>query len=139
MSAMITFDNGRHYYTADELQHFCNVLDEIRSLYPEIDRHMVDNFAQLLDPYMDGEVVFLSVQHIGNRIAETIVQYMDVDVAELVVQHMDSKLAGYSWQQIVREMDDELREEIHTELAPCTDMEFLVAYLRRAADDIVIG
>lgn len=28
-------------------------------------------------------------------------------------------------------MDDELREELHSELAPCTDTEFLEAYMAR--------
>lgn len=36
-------------------------------------------------------------------------------------------------------MDDELREQIHNELAPCSDEEFLAAYLERATDDIIIG
>ena len=28
-------------------------------------------------------------------------------------------------------MDDEIREELHAELAPCTDLEFLEAYMKR--------
>ena len=31
----------------------------------------------------------------------------------------------------VNMMDDELREEIHRELAPCTDEEFLTEYCKR--------
>ena len=31
-------------------------------------------------------------------------------------------------------MDDEIREEIHAELAPCTDEEFLAEYIRRHQD-----
>lgn len=30
-------------------------------------------------------------------------------------------------------MDDDLREELHVELAPCTDAEFLAAYMERHA------
>jgi hypothetical protein len=32
------------------------------------------------------------------------------------------------WNVIEHYMDDELREEIHMELAPCTDFEFYMAY-----------
>lgn len=28
-------------------------------------------------------------------------------------------------------MDDEIREELHRELAPCTDLEFLEAYMEK--------
>lgn len=28
-------------------------------------------------------------------------------------------------------MDDDIREELHRELAPCSDEEFLAAYIRR--------
>ena len=31
-------------------------------------------------------------------------------------------------------MDDEIREEIHMELAPCTEQEFLDAYVERHAE-----
>ena len=36
-------------------------------------------------------------------------------------------------------MDDETREAVHRELAPCTDLEFLVRYLKLAPDDLIIG
>ena len=32
-------------------------------------------------------------------------------------------------------MDDEIREEIHADLAPCTDEEFLAEYIRRHQDE----
>lgn len=31
-------------------------------------------------------------------------------------------------------MDDELREEVHADLAPCTDQEFFEEYARRHAE-----
>lgn len=31
-------------------------------------------------------------------------------------------------------MDDEIREELHSEMAPCTDEEFLEAYMERHAE-----
>lgn len=36
-------------------------------------------------------------------------------------------------------MDDDTREAIHAELAPCDDLEFLQAYLGLAKDDLIIG
>ena len=34
-----------------------------------------------------------------------------------------------NWNAIVNMMDDEIREQVHMELAPCTDEEFLKRYL----------
>lgn len=31
-------------------------------------------------------------------------------------------------------MDDEIREELHAEMAPCTEQEFLDAYVKRHAE-----
>ena len=36
-------------------------------------------------------------------------------------------------------MDDDTRETVHRELAPCTDVEFLTRYLEFATDDLIIG
>ena len=36
-------------------------------------------------------------------------------------------------------MDDELREMVHSELAPCTDREYLERYTELAACDLIIG
>ena len=33
------------------------------------------------------------------------------------------------WNVIVNMMDDEIREKLHNELAPCTDQEFMDAYV----------
>lgn len=40
---------------------------------------------------------------------------------------------------IVASMDDETRELVHNKLAPCSEIEFLEAYLELAPEDIVIG
>lgn len=34
-----------------------------------------------------------------------------------------------NWDVICSYMDDEIRERVHTEMAPCTEMEFLTRYL----------
>lgn len=36
-------------------------------------------------------------------------------------------------------MDDDTREAVHNELAPCSDLEFLTRYLELAPDDLIIG
>ena len=43
------------------------------------------------------------------------------------------------WDAIVNMMDDDTREAIAADLAPCSELEFLEAYLERAADDLIIG
>lgn len=43
------------------------------------------------------------------------------------------------WDVLAQAMDDDLREELHSELAPCGNREFLTAYLERAPHDLVIG
>ena len=36
-------------------------------------------------------------------------------------------------------MDDDTREAVHNELAPCSDIEFLERYLEIAPDDLIVG
>lgn len=43
------------------------------------------------------------------------------------------------WDVIVNMMDDDIREAVNADLAPCTDEEFLAGYLRRSDDGLVIG
>lgn len=43
------------------------------------------------------------------------------------------------WDVIVNMMDDDIREAVNADLAPCTDEEFLADYLRRSDDGLVIG
>lgn len=43
------------------------------------------------------------------------------------------------WDAIVEMMDDEIREAVSYDLAPCTEEEFLAEYLRRADAGLVIG
>ena len=43
------------------------------------------------------------------------------------------------WDNIVSYMDDDAREEVHSELAPCNKLEFLKRYLEIAKTNLVIG
>lgn len=44
-----------------------------------------------------------------------------------------------SWDVVVAAMDDEIREQVHGELAPCSNTEFLARYLELASEPLVIG
>lgn len=51
----------------------------------------------------------------------------------------DFPKCGVSWETVVTMMNDDLREEVHRNIAPCTEMEFLKEYLKRAKEDLIIG
>lgn len=48
-------------------------------------------------------------------------------------------LEAISLDTMLNYMDDDTREAVHNEIAPCTDIEFLTRYLEIAPDDLVIG
>lgn len=43
------------------------------------------------------------------------------------------------WDAVTDLMIDEIRETVHNDVAPCTDQEFLAAYLAAAPDDLIVG
>lgn len=51
----------------------------------------------------------------------------------------EDALQAHSMETIVNYMDDDTRETVHNEIAPCTDIEFLTHYLEIAANDLIIG
>ena len=51
----------------------------------------------------------------------------------------EEAIDGMRWDVIAHYMEDEAREQVHNELAPCTDLEFLTRYLEIADHDLVIG
>lgn len=44
---------------------------------------------------------------------------------------------GPYWDALVEMMDDDIRERVHYELAPCTDEDFLRRYLDLAKEDLI--
>ena len=44
------------------------------------------------------------------------------------------KTYNKNWDQLVELMNDEIREDVHAELAPCTNEEFLARYLELDPD-----
>lgn len=59
--------------------------------------------------------------------------YMSAE--EAIGQILDNGL----WEAVVNAMDDEIREEVHSELAPCAELTFLKRYLQLASDDLIVG
>lgn len=52
---------------------------------------------------------------------------------------VDEAISGADWDVIENLMDDDTREAVHFELAPCTNEEFLRRYLELAENDLIIG
>jgi hypothetical protein len=59
--------------------------------------------------------------------------YMDADEAVPIIKERNL------WDAVVQMMDDETREKVHDEIAPCTEHEFLERYLEIAPHDLVVG
>ena len=57
--------------------------------------------------------------------------------AEEAMQEVSER--PYLWQMLVDIMDDDIREAVHRDLAPCSEEQFLTEYLKRANDDLIIG
>ena len=51
----------------------------------------------------------------------------------------EAAIATLGLDVIVNCMDDDTRETVHSELAPCTEAEFLARYLELAPCDLIIG
>jgi hypothetical protein len=49
----------------------------------------------------------------------------------------EEAIAALPWEVIVNAMDDDIREQVHMAVAPCSELEYLVAYLKFGS--IVIG
>ena len=52
---------------------------------------------------------------------------------------MPEIIKRHLWPVVEQLMDDDTRERVHSELAPCTELEFLARYLEIADDDLIIG
>ena len=47
--------------------------------------------------------------------------------------------AGISWDTIVNYMDDDIREYVHEDVAPCSELDFLNRYLEVSPHDLIIN
>lgn len=48
-------------------------------------------------------------------------------------------IKGMRWEVIAHYMEDEAREAVHADLAPCSNLNFLTRYLQIADQDLIIG
>ena len=51
----------------------------------------------------------------------------------------EEALRQVGMETLVEYMDDEIREAVHRELAPCSEVEFLMRYLELADENLVVG
>lgn len=59
--------------------------------------------------------------------------------ADEALKEMQSERCSVTWDALVNLMDDDTREAVAYELAPCSESEFLARYLEVAADDLIVG
>ena len=58
-----------------------------------------------------------------------------MDAREAMPEIMERNL----WEAVVNLMDNDVREAVADDMAPCSEEEFLKEYLARANDDLVVG
>lgn len=58
-----------------------------------------------------------------------------MDAREAMPEIMERNL----WEAVVNLMDNDVREAVTGDMAPCGEEEFLAEYLKRADDDLVLG
>lgn len=51
----------------------------------------------------------------------------------------EEAIDGMRWDVIAHYMEDEAREAVHADLAPCSNLDFLIRYLQLADYDLIIG
>ena len=76
---------------------------------------------------------------LGGNIMEKLVSINNGKTFETAAEAMPEIMARGLWNAMVNVMDDDTREEVAAELAPCSEEEFLERYLALAPADLVIG
>lgn len=61
--------------------------------------------------------------------------YTYMDAREAMPEIMERNL----WEAVVNVMDNDVREAVADDMAPCSKEEFLVEYLKRADTNLVLG
>lgn len=68
--------------------------------------------------------------------------YLDADEAiQVLKKHSEETGTPFEklWEDVAYRMDDDIRETVHMELAPCTEEKFLRRYLELSPCDLTIG
>ena len=111
-----------------DTDHFCSVQEWQRSWEAEDGKPLCQS---------EDEWVNITIQYWNSEedwMWENPIAIMDEDglhVAERIENAARDIIASGHFDAAAAVMDDELREKLHRGLAPCTDLEFLVAYMQR--------
>ena len=62
---------------------------------------------------------------------ESMQGYIKQLIREDIARTRTHNYSDPEWQTIVNLMDDEIRESVHADLAPCRDIDFLKEYMKR--------
>lgn len=120
-------DNAQEW-DLDDCKALCEALDmsdEWEAADGETFEAVVEKAVEIA--LKDSKPVYLSVDNGATYIAA------DED-AEL-----QAAIDKVGWGEIVSFMDDDAREQAHSDVAPCTELEFLKRYLEIAPCSLVIG
>lgn len=84
--------------------------------------------------YADHEYTLEEITLDAENFGESLVDYIDkyLDVHQDNPMDEDELLENMSIENLAQYMEDSIREKIHAEMAPCTDIEFVREYLRYA-------
>ena len=77
-----------------------------------------------MDDWIDDLVDTLAFEYGESRELSDAIEF-----AIRAAEREDEEFLKLGMDTLVNYMDDELREQVHRELAPCTDKEFLVRYM----------
>lgn len=88
---------------------------------------LADEANAWLEEQADNESAALSIDN-----GETYIEAGDEDA-------LQSAIDTIGWDGIVSRMDDDAREQTHSDVSPCTELEYLKHYLEIAPCDLVIG
>lgn len=108
-------------HVEDVCQECCNALDNIHVLQDQ-------------DYYCNSQCVVCCGKLPKKISLNNGTSYIDVED----LKKFESKIKE-KWEVIEQFMDSDIMNDVHIEISPCTEIEFLDAYLKKAKDDIVIG
>ncbi len=102
---------------------------------------LTDEEKNFIETKITGTVVQENGMELKRRNGDCIIDFEDnisIDNGLTWVEPEEA-ISKMRWEVIAHYMEDEAREQVHHELAPCTDLEFLKRYLEVAENDLVIG
>jgi hypothetical protein len=104
----------------------------VSELMEQVDELTDDEVDESCAEIEDGEPAIINLSNGLGR---------DYSISEVEDALADARRmwGNNAWDTIVNMMDDETREAVADEFAPCTEADFLQEYLRRAPHDLIIG